>query len=137
MKFSLKASDDLAGLGAYQWGAGTPSTDYFRFNLDGTISKDGTVADTDVTEIFKDNDSSAFWVKLQDILGNVKTVDSFTVNGASISNADFVYDNVAPGVSFTDLSTNFKRTGSYWEYREWCFINGSRRNGTVWHYQEI
>lgn len=121
LKFSLKASDDLAGLGAYQWGAGTPSTDYFRFNLDGTISKDGTVADTDVTEIFKDNDSSAFWVKLQDILGNVKTVDSFTVNGGStsISNADFVYDNVAPGVSFTDLSTNFKRTGSYWDYTSW------------------
>ena len=121
LKFSLKASDDRAGLGAYQWGAGTPSTDYFRFNLDGTISKDGTVADTDVTEIFKDNDSSAFWVKLQDILGNVKTVDSFTVNGGStsISNADFVYDNVAPGVSFTDLSTNFKRTGSYWDYTSW------------------
>ena len=121
LKFSLKASDDRAGLGAYQWGAGTPSTDYFRFNLDGTISKDGTVADTDVTEIFKGNDSSAFWVKLQDILGNVKTVDSFTVNGGStsISNADFVYDNVAPGVSFTDLSTNFKRTGSYWDYTSW------------------
>ena len=120
LKFSLEASDALAGLGAYQWGAGTPSTDYFRFNLDGTISKDGTVADTDVTEIFKDNDSSAFWVKLQDILGNVKTVDSFTVNGGStISNADFVYDNVAPVVSFTDLSTNFIRTGSYWDYTSW------------------
>ncbi len=121
LKFSLKASDDLAGLGAYQWGAGTPSTDYFRFNLDGTMSKDGTVADTDVTEIFKDNDSSAFWVKLQDILGNAKTVDSFTVNGGDtpISNANFVYDNVAPGVSFTDLSTNFKRTGSYWDYTSW------------------
>lgn len=121
LKFSLEASDALAGLGAYQWGAGTPSTDYFRFNLDGTISKDGTVADTDVTEIFKDNDSSAFWVKLQDILGNVKTVDSFTVKGesTSISNADFVYDNVAPVVSFTDLSTNFKRTGNYWDYTSW------------------
>lgn len=121
LKFSLEASDALAGLGAYQWGAGSPSTDYFRFNLDGTISKDGTVADTDVTEIFKDNVSSAFWVKLQDILGNVKTVDSFTVNGGStsISNADFVYDKVPPVVSFKDLSTNFKRTGSYWDYTSW------------------
>lgn len=117
LKFSLKASDDLAGLGAYQWGAGTPSTDYFRFNLDGTISKDGTVADTDVTEIFKDNDSSAFWVKLQDILGNVKTVDSFTVNGGStsISNADFVYDNVAPELKST---VSINRTGQYKDHFE-------------------
>ena len=120
LKFSLKASDDRAGLGAYQWGAGSPSTDYFRFNLDGTISKDGTVADTDVTEIFKDNVSSAFWVKLQDILGNVKTVESFTVNdGSTISNANFVYDKVPPVVSFKDLSTNFIRTGSYWDYTSW------------------
>lgn len=117
LKFSLEASDDLAGLGAYQWGAGTPSTDYFRFNLDGTISKDGTVADTDVTEIFKDNDSSAFWVKLQDILGNVKTVDSFTVNGGStsISNADFVYDNVAPELKST---VSINRTGQYKDHFE-------------------
>ncbi|MCI7397014.1 MAG: Ig-like domain-containing protein [Spirochaetia bacterium] len=117
LKFSLEASDDLAGLGAYQWGAGTPSTDYFRFNLDGTISKDGTVAYTDVTEIFKDNDSSAFWVKLQDILGNVKTVDSFTVNGGStsISNADFVYDNVAPELKST---VSINRTGQYKDHFE-------------------
>ena len=52
LKFSLSASDAGAGLGAYQWGAGTQSKDYCRFKLDGTISKDGTVADTDVTERF-------------------------------------------------------------------------------------
>lgn len=123
LKFSLSASDAGAGLGAYQWGAGTADkkSNFFRFNVDDSISIDGTVADTDVTEIFKDNVSSAFWVKLQDILGNVKTVESFTVKGGStsISNADFVYDNVAPGVSFTDLSTNFIRTGSCWDYTSW------------------
>ena len=121
LKFSLEASDDRAGLGAYQWGAGTADkkSNFFRFNVDDSISIDG--ADTDVTEIFKNNDSSAFWVKVQDILGNVKTVDSFTVKGGStsISNADFVYDNVAPSVRFTDLSTNFIRTGSYWDYTSW------------------
>ncbi|MBQ0039426.1 MAG: hypothetical protein KBS64_03240 [Treponema sp.] len=124
LKFSLSARDTDAGLGAYQWGAGTDGKQsiFTRFN-DDSISTDGSVDPTGVTEIFKNNDSSAFWVKLQDILGNVKTVDSFTVNGGDtpISNANFVYDNVVPSVSFTDLSTNFKRTGNYWNYdsRSW------------------
>ncbi len=111
LKFSLKASDDRAGLGAYQYGTqGTL----------GFIKYDGDISGMETSSLnFADNPN--FWVKVQDILGNVKTVESFTVNGGDtpISNANFVYDNVAPGVSFTDLSTNFIRTGSYWDYTSW------------------
>lgn len=109
LKFSLKASDDLAGLGAYQYGT-QGASEFIKYV--------GDISDMETSSL-DFAVSPKFWVKLQDILGNVKTVDSFTVNGASISNADFVYDNVAPGVSFTDLSTNFKRTGSYWDYTSW------------------
>lgn len=111
LKFSLEASDALAGLGAYQYG--TQGTSKFIKYVDDISGMETSSLDFAV--------SPKFWVKVQDILGNVKTVDSFTVNGGStsISNADFVYDNVAPGVSFTDLSTNFIRTGSYWDYTSW------------------
>ncbi len=111
LKFSLKASDDRAGLGAYQYG--TQGTSEF-------IKYVGDISDMETSSL-DFAVSPKFWVKLQDILGNVKTVDSFTVNGGDtpISNAKFVYDNVAPSVSFTDLSTNFIRTGSYWDYTSW------------------
>lgn len=104
LKFSLKASDDRAGLGAYQYG--TQGTSEFIKYVDDISGMETSSLDFAV--------SPKFWVKLQDILGNVKTVDSFTVNGGStsISNADFVYDNVAPVVIFADA--NFKRTGKYW-----------------------
>ena len=110
LKFSLEASDALAGLGAYQYG--TQGTSKFIKYVDDISGMETSSLDFAV--------SPKFWVKVQDILGNVKTVDSFTVNGGStISNANFVYDNVAPVVSFTDLSTNFIRTGSYWDYTSW------------------
>lgn len=111
LKFSLKASDDRAGLGAYQYGT-QGASEFIKYV--------GDISDMETSSL-DFAVSPKFWVKLQDILGNVKTVDSFTVNGGDtpISNADFVYDNVAPGVSFTDLSTNFKRTGSYWDYTSW------------------
>ena len=110
LKFSLKASDDRAGLGAYQYGT-QGASEFIKYV--------GDISDRETSSL-DFAVSPKFWVKLQDILGNVKTVDSFTVNGGStISNANFVYDNVAPGVSFTDLSTNFKRTGSYWDYTSW------------------
>ena len=106
LKFSLKASDDLAGLGAYQYG--TQGTSEFIKYVGDISNMETSSLDFAV--------SPKFWVKVQDILGNVKTVDSFTVNGGStISNADFVYDNVAPELKST---VSINRTGQYKDHFE-------------------
>lgn len=106
LKFSLEASDALAGLGAYQYG--TQGTSKFIKYVDDISGMETSSLDFAV--------SPKFWVKLQDILGNVKTVESFTVNGGStISNANFVYDNVAPELKST---VSINRTGQYKDHFE-------------------
>ncbi|WP_407397528.1 Ig-like domain-containing protein [Treponema sp.] len=102
LNFSLKATDAGAGLGAY-WISAKQKSKYKKF--------DGNISNTAVDSTLFEEGCKEFWVYVQDVLGNEKTVENFTVSGVNktISNFSFVYDKTAP--SITGINT-VKRTGT-------------------------